>query len=150
MVQLPAVNTPQFEMGRTKGVDRQPQPVPPIYQPEVAAKAIVWASEHNRHEIQVGGPTVKTIVANKLVPGFADRYLARNGFSAQLTDEPLAGDRDGNLFAPLPGDHGTHGRFDDARSRSGQLALSTHRRSIAAAMIGLTVAGAAGFALSRS
>src|SRR3954454_7454504 len=133
MVQLPALNTPQFDMGRTK-MDRQPQPVPPIYQPEVAADAIVWASEQRRREVFVGASTVKTIWGNKLLPGVADRYLARNGFAAQLTDEKLEGGRQGNLFAPVPGDHGTRGRFDDARRRSVQLVLSQHRSAIGGAL----------------
>src|SRR4051795_6789894 len=94
MVQLPALNTPQFEMGRAK-VDRHPQPVPPIYQPEIAANAIVWASEHGRRELYVGGPTVKTIWGNNLIPSLLDRYLARNGYEAQLTDEQIGGGREG-------------------------------------------------------
>jgi short-subunit dehydrogenase len=143
MVQLPALNTPQFEMGRAK-VDRHPQPVPPIYQPEVAANAIVWASEHERREIYVGGPTVKTIWGNKLVPSLADRYLARNGYDAQLTDKSIGGGREGNLFAPVTGDHGTRGRFDDARKRSIQLALAKRRGAIAA---GVAAAGLAGIAV---
>ena len=132
MVQMPALNTPQFEMGRAK-VDRHPQPVPPIYQPEVAANAIVWASEHDRREIYVGGPTVKTIWGNKLVPSLLDRYLARNGYGAQLMDEGIGDGRKGNLFAPVAGDHGTHGRFEDARTRSVQLVLAKHRAAIAGA-----------------
>jgi NAD(P)-dependent dehydrogenase (short-subunit alcohol dehydrogenase family) len=147
MVQLPALNTPQFEIGRTK-LDRHPQPVPPIYQPEVAARAIVWASEHRRREIHVGGATVKTIWGTKLVPGLADRYLAGSGVESQLTDEPLTGGRDGNLFAPVPGDHGTRGRFDDARSRSLQLALAKHRRAVTGA--GLVLAGAAALTAVRA
>jgi NAD(P)-dependent dehydrogenase (short-subunit alcohol dehydrogenase family) len=131
MVQLPALNTPQFEMGRVK-LDRHPQPVPPIYQPEVAADAIVWASEHDRRELYVGGPTVKTIWGNKLVPALADRYLARNGYEAQLTDQRIGDGREGNLFASVPGDHGTHGPFDDARGRSVQVALAKRRALIAA------------------
>ncbi len=147
MVQLPALNTPQFEIGRAK-VDRHPQPVPPIYQPEVAANAIVWASEHRRREIYVGGPTVKTIWGNKLLPALGDVYLARNGFGVQLTDEPLPASREGNLFAPVPGDHGTHGRFDDARRHSIQLVLAKHRRVIAGA--GLAAAGAAAITAARA
>jgi short-subunit dehydrogenase len=147
MVQLPALNTPQFEIGRAK-VDRHPQPVPPIYQPEVAANAIVWASEHRRREIYVGGATVKTIWGNKLLPALGDVYLARKGFGAQLTDEPLDGRRNGNLFAPVPGDHGVRGRFDDARRHSVQLLLAKHRRAIAGA--GLAAAGAAALTAARA
>ena len=147
MVQLPAMNTPQFEIGRAK-VDRHPQPVPPIYQPEVAANAIVWAAEHRRREIYVGGPTVKTIWGNKLLPALADVYLARNGFGSQLTDEPLPGVRDGNLFAPVPGDHGTRGRFAGARRRSIQLVLAKHRRAVAGA--GVAALGAAAVTLAKA
>jgi NAD(P)-dependent dehydrogenase (short-subunit alcohol dehydrogenase family) len=149
MVQLPALNTPQFEIGRTK-MNRHPQPVPPIYQPEVAADAIVWASEHRRREIFVGGPTVKTIWGNKLAPALADRYLARNGFEAQLTDQPLEGGRPGNLFEPVPGDHGTHGHFEQARERSVQLALAKRRGAIAAIAGTLALGAAAAGALKAA
>jgi NAD(P)-dependent dehydrogenase (short-subunit alcohol dehydrogenase family) len=147
MVQLPALNTPQFEIGRTK-MDRSPQPVPPIYQPEIAADAIVWASEHRRREIQVAAPTVEVILLNKLFPGLLDHYLARTGFDSQLTDERLDGGREGNLFAPVPGDHGTRGRFSDARERSVLLGLAKHRRALAGAA-GLAALGAIGAAARR-
>ena len=147
MVQMPALNTPQFEISRTK-MDRHPQPVPPIYQPEVAADAIVWASEHRRREVLVGGPTVKTVWGNKLVPGIADRYLAKNGFNSQLTDEPMRGERQGNLFAPVPGDHGTRGRFDRTRTRSLQLALTKHRGAVAG-VAGVAALGAGAAAVAR-
>jgi hypothetical protein len=147
MVQLPALNTPQFEIGRAK-TDRHPQPVPPIYQPEVAADAIVWASEHRRREVYVGGPTLKTVWGNKLFPALADRYLARNGFEAQLTDERIDGVREGNLFAPVPGDHGTRGRFEGARARSLEFAISK-RRELAGAAAGALAVGIVG-AILRS
>jgi NAD(P)-dependent dehydrogenase (short-subunit alcohol dehydrogenase family) len=118
MVHLPALNTPQFEIGRAK-LPRHPQPVPPIYQPEVAAEAIVWISAHRRRQLYVGAPTLKTVLGNRLAPWLGDRYLARTAYEAQQTDEPLGGERRGNLFEPVPGDHGTRGRFGDgARSRS--------------------------------
>jgi short-subunit dehydrogenase len=124
MVQLPALNTPQFTWSRAK-LPRKPQPVPPIYQPEVAAEAIVWAANHPRRELMVGWPTVKAIVGNAIVPGIADRYLARTGFDAQQTDEPLDRDRPDNLFEPVPGDQGSHGPFGDrSRTRSIQFQLS--------------------------
>jgi len=91
---------------------------------------------------------VKTIWGNKLLPALGDVYLARNGFGAQLTDERLAEERNGNLFAPVPGDHGTRGRFNDARRHSLQLALAKHRRAIAGA--GLAVAGVAALTASRA
>jgi hypothetical protein len=125
MVQLPAVNTPQFTWARGK-LPRKPQPVPPIFQPEVAADAIVWAAHHPQREVMVGGPTVKAIVGNAIAPSIADRYLARNGFAAQQTDEP-ASSRPDNLFAPVEGTQAAHGPFDaQAKSRSWQLLLRTH------------------------
>jgi NAD(P)-dependent dehydrogenase (short-subunit alcohol dehydrogenase family) len=125
MVQLPAVNTPQFTWARGK-LPRTPQPVPPIFQPEVAADAIVWAAHHPQREMMVGGPTVKAIVGNAIAPSFADRYLARNGFDAQQTDEPANG-RPDNLFAPVEGTQAAHGPFDaESKSRSWQLLLRTH------------------------
>ena len=92
MVQLPALNTPQFAWSRAK-LPRQPQPVPPIFQPEVAADAIVWAARHPRRELMVGWPTVRAIVGNAVAPALVDRYLARNGYEAQQTDEPVDPDR---------------------------------------------------------
>jgi NAD(P)-dependent dehydrogenase (short-subunit alcohol dehydrogenase family) len=125
MVQLPALNTPQFTWSRGK-LPRRPQPVPPIFQPEVAADAIVWAAHHAQRELMVGGPTVKAILGNAVAPSFADHYLARNGFDAQQTDEP-ATPRPDNLFAPVEGTQAAHGPFDaQAKSRSVQLLLRTH------------------------
>jgi short-subunit dehydrogenase len=127
MVQLPALNTPQFTWSRAK-MPRSPQPVPPIFQPEVAADAIVWAANHPRRELMVGWPTVKAIVGNAVLPGVADRYLARNGFDAQQTDEPVDPNRPDNLFEPVPGNQGAHGPFDaKSRRRSLQLPLAKHR-----------------------
>lgn len=118
MVQLPALNTPQFGWVRSR-LPRKAQPVPPIFQPEVAAEAIEWASRHNRRELYVGWPTVKAIVGNKFFPGYIDRYLARTCYDAQQTDEPEVPGRPDNLFEPLPGDAGAHGAFDRrARERS--------------------------------
>lgn len=126
MVQLPALNTPQFGWSRSK-MRHQAQPVPPIYQPEVAAKAIVWASENRRRELLVGAPTVATVVGNKLMPGLVMRYLAKTGYASQQTPEP-ASPREGNLFRPVEVDFGAHGAFDvRATYRSPQLYLTTHR-----------------------
>jgi NAD(P)-dependent dehydrogenase (short-subunit alcohol dehydrogenase family) len=130
MVQLPALNTPQFTWARTR-MPKEPQPVPPIYQPEVAAKAIVWAAKHPRRELMVGWPTVKAIMGNAVAPGLADRYLAKNGYDAQQRDEPHDPSRPDNLFEPVDAeeDRGAHGPFDDeSRERSIQAALSRHRR----------------------
>jgi NAD(P)-dependent dehydrogenase (short-subunit alcohol dehydrogenase family) len=139
-VHLPAMNTPQFRLGLSK-MPRKAQPVPPIYQPEVAARAVVWASEHRRREIWVGRSTVATILANRLAPGLLDHYLGRTGYDAQQTDEPADPEAPDYLFEPVPGDHGTHGAFDHrAAPRSLQLPLSLHRRTVVAGM-GAAVAG---------
>ena len=144
MVQLPAVNTPQFTWSRAK-LPRSPQPVPPIFQPEVAADAIVWAARHPRRQLMVGGPTVKAILGNAIAPSLADRFLARHGFADQQTDEP-ANERDDNLFAPVEGTQGAHGPFDaKAKSRSVQLLLRTH--TVAAS--GIAVGAATALSLVR-
>jgi NAD(P)-dependent dehydrogenase (short-subunit alcohol dehydrogenase family) len=130
MVQLPALNTPQFTWARTR-MPREPMPVPPIYQPEVAAQAIVWAARNPRRELMVAWPTVKAILGNAVAPGLADRYLARNGYDAQQRDEPHDPSRPDNLFEPVDEDRGAHGPFDDeSRDRSVQAVLSRHRRSL--------------------
>ena len=142
-VHLPALNTPQFEWVRSR-LPRHPQPVPPLYQPEVAARAIEWASRHRRREVWVGAPTMATIVANRLAPGLLDRYLARTGFDAQQMDEPVHPSRADNLWEPVPGRHGAHGRFDDgARERSVVSEASQHRRLLAGAVSAAAVVGAA-------
>ena len=131
MVHLPALNTPQFEWGRTK-LPRHPQPVPPIYQPEVAAAAIVYAAEHRRRELLVGGPTVQTVWGERLAPSVIDHYLAHKGVDAQQTSEPVAPDRPDNLDAPAPGDWEAHGTFGaQAADRSTALWASINRDRIA-------------------
>jgi NAD(P)-dependent dehydrogenase (short-subunit alcohol dehydrogenase family) len=144
MVHLPAVNTPQFGWVRSR-LPRRAQPVPPIFQPEVAAHAIVWAATHRRREVYVGWPTVKAIVFGaKLFPAIGDKYLARTGYAAQQTLEPQE-ERPDNLFAPVAGDHGAHGTFDrEAKAVSFELAFSLHRGALAAASGAmLAAAGAA-------
>ena len=126
-VQLPALNTPQFHWVRTT-LTRHPQPVPPIFQPEVAADAIVWAAGHPRREYWVGWPTVRAIVANRLVPGLLDRYLARRGFDSQQTDRPIESDRQDNLHEPITGDPGARGEFDDVAKTDSLLWRMTRRR----------------------
>jgi NAD(P)-dependent dehydrogenase (short-subunit alcohol dehydrogenase family) len=146
MVQLPALNTPQFDVVLSRLPGRA-QPVPPIYQPEVAAEAITWASRHRRREVWVGGSTVGTIAADKMMPGLLDRYLAATGFSSQQTDEPADPNRPFNLWEPVPGDRGAHGAFDRrAHHRSFQLWATTHRALVA--LIG-AVGGVALAAVSR-
>ena len=144
MVQLPALNTPQFEHCLAK-MPHEPTPIPPIYQPEVAARAIVWAAHERRREVYVGGSTVYTIVGNKLVPGLAERYLARTGYDAQQTDDPLEADRRVNLFEPVPGDAGARGRFDaESRAESLQLWLTQHRGRLGLAGLAAVIAAARG------
>jgi NAD(P)-dependent dehydrogenase (short-subunit alcohol dehydrogenase family) len=151
-VHLPGLNTTQFEMVRLR-MPRRPRPVPPVYQPEVAARAIVWAAQHpRRRELWVGGSTVLTIVGNRLAPWLADRYLARTGYDSQQTDQPAGAERLHNDYvdAPLPGDHGSHGTFDDeATARSPLLWLAEHRRALAAAGAGAAAAAAGAAALAR-
>jgi short-subunit dehydrogenase len=135
IVQMPALNTPQFGWVKSR-LPRCPQPVPPIFQPEVAAQAIVWAALHARRELYVGFPTVKAIEGEKIVPGLIDGYLARRGYASQQTDELVDPERRDNLWAPVPGDHGAHGSFDDrSHPRSVQLWLTTHRGLLGAAAL---------------
>jgi NAD(P)-dependent dehydrogenase (short-subunit alcohol dehydrogenase family) len=128
MVQMPALNTPQFNWVKSR-LPRKAQPVPPIYQPEVAADAIVWAAHHYRRQWYVGGTTAVSIAADKIVPGLFDRYLGRQGYEAQQYDWRADPNQPNNLFAPLPGDYGAHGDFDErASSCSIQHWLSRHRQ----------------------
>jgi short-subunit dehydrogenase len=118
MVQLPAMNTPQFDWVKSR-LPRKAQPVPPIYAPEIAADAIVWAANGTmRREISVGMTTVGAIWADKFASFLLDEYLARTGFDSQQTDEPADPNAPNNLWQPLPGDHGAHGRFADRTSRT--------------------------------
>jgi len=138
MVDLPAVNTPQFDWAMNK-MGRRAKPVAPIYQPEVPARAIFFAATHRRREVWVGYPTVQAILANRIAPGLIDQYLAKAGYSGQLTDEPLGPNAPANLYEPVPGAYSAHGRFD-ARSKSGSWEMFTdrHRNAFwAAAGLGL-------------
>lgn len=137
MVQLPGMNTPQFNWVRSK-LPKKAQPVPPIFQPEIAAEGVHWAAHHDRREIYVGYSTVQTIVGNKVVPAVGDWYLARNGYSGQQRNEPEDPDRPDNLWEPVPGDHGAHGVFDDkAKDWSPQLEASKYKQWLALAGAGL-------------
>jgi short-subunit dehydrogenase len=139
MVNLPAVNTPQFDWNKSK-LPRHPQPVPPIYQPEVVAEAIYYAAHHRRREMMVAYPTMKAVYGNRLAPGFADRQLAKMGYESQQTNDPVDPDRPNNLWEPVPGDRGAHGRFDDrSRNFSPQLWASMNRSLLGIA--GLALAG---------
>jgi NAD(P)-dependent dehydrogenase (short-subunit alcohol dehydrogenase family) len=140
MVQMPALDTPQFETVLTR-LPRHPRPVAPVFQPEVAADAIAWAARNRRREVWVGGSTAVTIAGNAVLPGLGDRYLARTGFKGQQTGEPVPSDRPSNLWSPLPGDKGAHGKFgDESKSSSAQLWASKHHRAL--------LAGGAGVALT--
>jgi NAD(P)-dependent dehydrogenase (short-subunit alcohol dehydrogenase family) len=141
-IDLPAVNTPQFDWARNK-MGRAAQPVPPIYQPEVAARAIYFGAFHPRRQIWVGFPSVKAILGNRIAPGLIDRYLAKSGYSGQMTDTPSDPQAPGNLFETVRGAYGAHGRFDDrARSRSWEMVFSRHRYAAitAAALAAISVA----------
>src|SRR5438874_2778844 len=141
MVQLPALNTPQFGWVKSR-LPQKAQPVPPIFQPEVAAEAIYFAAHNPRREFYVGAPSVGVIVANKFVPGLLDHYLARSGYDSQQYDGAEDPNRPNNLWQPVPGDHGAHGAFDArARSWSPQLWTSEHRTLVALAAIALGISG---------
>ncbi|MGC4000271.1 MAG: SDR family oxidoreductase [Anaeromyxobacter sp.] len=139
LVQLPAVNTPQFEVVRSR-LPRDPQPVPPIYQPEVIARAVLWSADHPTRELWVGWSTVKAILGQRFIPGLLDRYLGRMGYRAQQTSRQVRPGRRDDVDQPLPGDRGAHGGFDaSAKARSGELWLRTHRGPL----LGALAAGAA-------
>jgi NAD(P)-dependent dehydrogenase (short-subunit alcohol dehydrogenase family) len=138
VVHLPAMNTPQFSWCRTK-LPRHPQPVPPIYEPEVAARAIYWAAHNHRREWMVGYPTLRAVYGQMVAPEFADRYLAKNGYESQQTSEPVAPGRPDNLFESVEGEWAAEGIFTDrAHDWSPQNWANRHRGTAAAALAGLT------------
>jgi NADP-dependent 3-hydroxy acid dehydrogenase YdfG len=146
MVQMPALNTPQFGWVKSR-LKRKAQPVPPIFQPEVGARAIYWAAHHKRREVYAGWPTVEAIVGNKIAPGWLDRYLGNTGFESQQTSQPEDPERPDNLWNPVKGDHGAHGTFDQrAHETSWELKASFGRRWIGA---GLAVLAASFLLASR-
>ena len=141
MVNLPALNTPQFRWIRNH-MPRKPKPFGTIFEPEVAARAIVWASEHPRRELNVGWSTTQAILANAFAPALLDHYLGRIGYDGQQSEEPEEPGRADNLFAPLPGDAGAHGVFgDQAKVMSPQLLANTHRGAIGAAVAVVAAVG---------
>lgn len=146
VVQLPAVNTPQFSWVRSR-LPRQPQPVPPIYQPQVAARGIVYAADHpGRRNYWVGGSTAATLLANRVAPALLDRYLARTGYSSQQTDQLADPSEPGNLWAPADGpdghDYGPEGEFTaEAHGHSLQLWCSQHIRPVTAGLAGAAILG---------
>lgn len=140
VVHMPALNTPQFTWVKSR-LPRKPQPVPPIFQPEVAAEAIVHAATHPRREYWIGSPTVAAITGQKFIPGLLDRYLGETGYDAQQYDGAADPNRPSNLWQPLPGDFGAHGEFESrAHKRSWQTILDLHRRWIG---LGFLAAGLA-------
>jgi NAD(P)-dependent dehydrogenase (short-subunit alcohol dehydrogenase family) len=142
MVHLPALNTPQFRWVKSR-LPRKAQPVPPIFQPEVAADAIYFAAHNPRREFFVGLPTVEANIANKVAPGMLDRFLARHGYDSQQHDGAEDPNRPHNLWEPLPGDHGAHGVFDNRAKRwSPQWWLNKHRAAIALGVAAVAVSGA--------
>lgn len=147
MVHMPALNTPQFNWVKTR-LPRSPQPVPPIFEPEVAAEAILFAAEHPRRESFVGLSTLAAVTAQKFIPGVLDRYLGQTGYDSQQTDRPVEIGRPNNLMKPLPGDFGAHGSFDSrATGESPEFWTSKHRKLAGLVAIGL--AGATVATLSR-
>jgi hypothetical protein len=155
MVQMPAVNTPQFSWVLSR-LPHHAQPVPPIYQPEVAAKAVLYAADRpRRREYWVGASTAMTLSANAVAPGLLDRYLARTGFAAQQTGQPRDPDQPANLWEPADGedgeDFGAHGAFDErSTGRSWQLVASQHHGALAGAAGALLAGGCAALARMRS
>jgi NAD(P)-dependent dehydrogenase (short-subunit alcohol dehydrogenase family) len=151
-VDMPALNTIQFNWVKSQ-LPHHPQPVPPIYQPEVGARAIADVADRPRARTWVGEPTLATVIGNRFVGGFLDWYLAKTGFSGQQAPDKLEPMLPDNLYAPVPGDHGAHGIFDDrAHSTSPQVIAIHHRRATAAIGSTLAAAGAAAavFALRRA
>ena len=148
MVQLPGVNTPQFDWIRAK-LPGRPRPVGTVYQPEVAARAIRFAAHSGRKELLVGAPTVQAIWGNKFASSALDHYLGATGFESQQDPQPVSPERRDNLFEPVPGDHGARGRFDDeAVESSAELWLSTHKKQLGLAALGAAAAAGVGFMLA--
>jgi short-subunit dehydrogenase len=149
MVHLAAMNTPQFDWALNK-MRYRPQPVPPIFAPDVAARAILFAATHRRREVWVGFPTVKAILAGWFAPGLVDHYLARTGYSGQLTSEPASPNAPGNLFESVAGNWGAEGRFASReRHRSWQMAANRHRATAIAVLVAAGALGTWGGLLAR-
>lgn len=147
MVHLPASNTPQFNWVKTR-LPRKPQPYPPVFQPEVPAEAIYYAAHHRRREMFVGWPTLKTIIGNRLLPGYVDRVLAKTGYEGQQYNGLVGADRQDNLWEPVPSDFGAHGDFDQhAKSRSWLLWADMNQKLVA---LGFSAMAVMGFVISRA
>ena len=149
MVQMPGINTPQFDWIRAR-LPGQPRPVGKVYQPEVAARAIYFAAHDGRKEMLVGLPTVEAVWGNKVASGMLDEYLAATGFESQQRPERVSPERKDNLFEPVPGDHGARGSFDDeAVDSSAELWASEHKTQLGLAALGVAAAAGVGFMLAR-
>ena len=141
ILELPAVNTPQFDVVRSR-LPNRPKPVAPIFQPEIIAKAVLYAAEHPSRELWIGGSAIKAILGQRFIPGLLDRYLGKIGYDAQQTDQPLPPSRPDNVFSPLPGDRGAHGAFDAEAVRfSPELWARMHRGALAAGLALLALGG---------
>jgi NAD(P)-dependent dehydrogenase (short-subunit alcohol dehydrogenase family) len=150
MVQMPALNTPQFDWCLSR-MPRRSQPVPPIFQPEVGAEAIVWAATHRRRELYVAWPALKTIIGNKLFPSLGDRIAAKQAWTGQMTKELESGSSAANLFMPVKGQQGSHGRFDArAHAHSPEVWLSKHRAWLVPASLAAMGIGIAAYFSSRN
>lgn len=145
MVHLPGLNTPQFRWVKSR-LPRKAQPVPPIFDPDVAARAIVWASHHRRRDVTVGFSAWRTIIAEKFAPRLSDHLAARMAWDSQMTDEPAPKDRPFNLWEPVPGDHGASGVFEDRAKHRSPFTWANLRRPWIA---GLALVGAGGLAARR-
>ena len=143
MVHLPAVNTPQFSWVRSR-LPRAMQPLPPVYQPEIAARAIVWVAEHERRELSVGWPTVVALLGQRIAPGLMDRYLADRAWTGQLSEDPARPGTPDNLDTTVAARVGAHGAFDDMASDSSPLLWAdTHRGLVTGAVTGAVIGAAA-------
>ncbi|HET8551906.1 MAG TPA: SDR family oxidoreductase [Gammaproteobacteria bacterium] len=143
-IDMPGLNTPQFDWALNR-MPKRPRPVAPVYQPEVAARAIVWAAHHNRRRLYVGLSSLLMIWLDKFAPGLLDRYMAKSAVSGQMTSEPADPDHPDNLWQPVSGDHGARGRFsDEAHEHSIQFWATTHRSWLM--MVGTAVAAGAVYA----
>src|SRR5579883_1975031 len=148
VVHLPGMNTPQFSWCRTR-LPRHPMPMGPVFEPEVAARAIYWAAHHHRREVYVGWPTIKAIYGQELAPELADKYLAETGYDGQQTAEPVDANRPDNLFEPVPGPFAARGIFSDrAKNTSIQTWMDLHRKQVALAAAG--IAGVAALLARRA
>jgi hypothetical protein len=136
-VDLPAINTPQFDWSLNK-TGRRARPIDPVFQPEVAGRAILFAANHRRRQIWLGWPTWKAIVGNRIAPGLLDAYLAATGYSGQLEEQGIPTDAPSNLFQPVPGDYGAHGRFDyKAKEETRAVFTDRHRTALVLGALGL-------------